>query len=299
MNGFCEAAAARLARGFCGGGLPEQRKVELYSNALEVKLYAEAPGEPAGPWSVPEIMDAFCAFQMLDAQLEAERPELNGLSLRGRFKALKPADRVESIVAQTYRVLKVIRRAAAAPGARFKIGERVVQVNYVENPFSFGLHITFTGLELLAALVATHLDMRRSPYPRAYEEALLTQYYEDAADQVRFLSDEDGNLVHFRRTLEFNRSCRQQCGNAHFTLGPERLEIDIPERFRDAARQPIDYFLCVEGVFHIIPGEALRDCGLAREELPRWAAREPDPGAGRPLYDLRLETETGDVDPSI
>jgi len=219
------------------------------------------------------------------------RPDLAGLTPRERFTAWRPDTRTRRLAAQVYRILKIPRRGVSAPGARLASSERVFQVNYVEAPFAFGLRVTFAGLELLAGFVAIYLDFKRQPFPEAYVEAMLSEYYEDIVAEIRYLSDEDGSVLHFRKQFAFNRHFRFQCCTARYTLTSERLEIETGERFADKRTYPVDFFLMIEGEFHIIPCEALVDGGLSREELPRWKARSPDPGDGLPEYNLRIKSE--------
>lgn len=297
MNGFAQAAAGRLMGLLPGRFLPEQRKIELYTHGLEVSL--ADPGPPEGPpgWDIPPVMDALVAFMLLEAQLETSHPGLAELPWGQRQAALAPRDRVQRVMAQVYRILRLLRRGVAAPGARLKNGEGVFQLNYVERPFAFGLRVTHAGLELLASLVALYLDLLRQPYPEAYLEALLSQYYEDIITEVRYLSDEEGSVLHFRKEMAFNRHCRLRCGNARFVLGPQHLEVAIGERFADPRAYPIDFFLLIEGEFHIIPAEALETGRLPRAELERWRARPPQPEHGGPAFDLRLRSEARDPGP--
>ena len=291
MNGFAQAAAARLMRTMNGRVLPECRKIELYTNSLEVKLFDPEPAPEPNHWDIPQVMEALNAFMLLDAHLEAGKPELAGLGLRERFKALNPATRTQRLTAQVYRILKVLRRGVSAPGVRLKSSERVFQVNYTEKPFAFGLRVTFSGLELLTGFVALLLDFERQPHAEAYVEAMLSQYYEDIIAEVRYLSDEDGSVLHFRKKFAFNRHFRFQCCTARFELGPTSLTIDIGERFNDKLAYPLDFYLLIEGEFHIVPCEALSNGVMAREELAAWKARQPDPDAGQGDFNLRVESE--------
>jgi hypothetical protein len=291
MNGFAQAASAHLLRSVSGRALPEWRKIELYTNTSEALLFDPDASGPANHWNQAPVMGALSAFMLLDAHLECERPELAGLTARERFLAWRPDTRTRRLTAQVYRILKILRRGVSAPGARLASAERVFQVNYVETPFAFGLRVSFAGLELLSGFVALYLDFKRQPFPEAYVEAMLAAYYEDIVAELRYLSDEDGSVLHFRKRFAFNRHFRFQCCTARYALTAERLEIEIGERFADKREYPLDFFLMIEGEFHIIPCEALENGGLSREALAEWKARRPDPGEGLPEYHLRLKSE--------
>lgn len=291
MNGFAEAAAARLMRDISGRVLPECRKIELYTNSPEVRIYDPDPEGRVNQWSIPQVMDALEAFMLLDACLECGRPGWMGMALRERLNALVPRSRTERLVAQVYRILKIIRRSVSAVDARLASMEHVFQINYIEHPFAFSLHISFEGLELLSGFVALYMNFRRSPHPESYVEAALSQHYEDILAEVRYLSDEDGSVLHFRKPFYFNRHFRFRCCTARFRFGPEHLEIDMGERFLDKGRFPLDFYLMIEGDFYIIPCEVMDDGKIARDALPQWKVRRPDPAEGLPEFGLRLESE--------
>lgn len=291
MHGFAQAAAAQLRLYGPGALLPQLRKIELYTNNLEVHLYAPDTAARANPWAIPQVMGALSAFSLLDAFLEREKPAMIGRNLRQRFAALQPSTRVERLTAQVYRILKIVRQGVSAAGCRLTSEERVFQINYVENPFAFALYITYAGLELLGGYVAVLLEYRRYPHPEAYVEAMLSEYYDDIVDEILYLSDEDGTALNYRKRLAFNRHFRFQCCTAKYRLTEDRLVIDIGERYADKQRWPIDFYLMLEGAFHIIPCEALTDNAIRREDLPRWRVREPEDCEGLPVYDLRLESK--------
>ena len=286
-----DLAALAMLSGLGGASsLPRERKIELYSNSSQVKLYNDKSSQDS-PWQRPEVAAALAAFAALETHFELLNPKLAGLGARERFLELAPKCRVERLAAQVFRILKIVRLGATAPGNRLKCEERVFQINYIGEPFSFGLRITLAGLDLLSGFTAAYLSGPLRPHSEAYQELLLNQYYEDIIAEIRYLSDEDGNVLHFRKTHDFSREFRYLCGGAKYLLQPQRIEIEIGERFADKARYPIDFFLQVEGEFYIVPCEVLGEgARLERGELLKWRIRQDfDPQYSR--YDLRAQSE--------
>ncbi|MGE4559948.1 MAG: hypothetical protein AB7E77_07095 [Desulfobulbus sp.] len=290
MNAFTEAAAVRLIRGTQGRRLPEYREIEMYTNASAIQLCEpEHTGEDNG-WNIPQAMDALEAFSFLDGYWESVNPQFAGLPLGQRLSRLDPTTHTQRLMGQVYRILRILRQGVSAPDARIRTGKRIFRINYVAPPYAFALHISFAGLELLTATTVVYLNSFRQWLPAAYLEAMLAEYYEDAANEIKYLSDEIGSVQQFRKTMVFNRHHRLRCGSARYTLTADALEIDVGPRYANSFLYPIDFFLLVDGVFHIVPAEALEEGRLPRKQLVDWQVRMPAPDAGPPEYTLRSES---------
>jgi hypothetical protein len=70
------------------------------------------------------------------------------------------------------------------------------------------------------------------------------------------------------------------------------IVFEIGEHHRDKARFPIDFFVVVNNLLHIIPVEALTDGRLPKAELDLWTARTVD-GVSLPSeFRMRFGRET-------
>ncbi|MBM9614110.1 hypothetical protein JWJ90_07395 [Desulfobulbus rhabdoformis] len=289
MNGFAEAGAERLTRNTQGRRLPEYRELEMYTNSSVIQLCDPECAEENNGWNIPQVMDALEAFSFLDGYWESVKPQFAGLPPEQRFIRLEPRTQTERIMGQIYRILKIIRQGIAAPDVRIQTGRGLFKMNYVAPPYAFALHISFGGLEILTASIVVYLNSFRQWFPEAYLEAMLGQYYEDAANEIKYLSDEIGSVQQFRKKMFFNRHHRLRCGSARYSLTSDSLVIDVGPRYANSFLYPIDFFLQVDGIFHIIPAEALEEGKLPREQLADWQVRIPIPEAGAPEYTLRAE----------
>ncbi|MDR3518139.1 MAG: hypothetical protein P4M00_20260 [Azospirillaceae bacterium] len=273
-----EDLAIDLAAGVANRlSLPEYRQIELYSHRKALK-FAEADAGP--PIPVPAIAGACRAFLILDAVLAAHHAAMEGETSWQRYRALPRTTMNEKLVAELYRILRVARLVAFHPKGHVECRNGIVKINATVGKDAVSLEITEAGLVLLESAVVYSLESRRQPYPDAYVEAVLTQYYCDIVAEVRRFFDEDRVLYQFRQKYVFNRHFRFDCDNPRLrseTRGDDDLiEIEIAAPYRDPARYPIDFFVMIGSELHIIPVEALADGTLSRAALERWRIRSPD-----------------------
>jgi hypothetical protein len=149
----------------------------------------------------------------------------------------------------------------------------IVCLNGAIDLCALSLEITAAGLDLLEAAVAWYLSSLTSPYPEAYVEAMLSEFFSDIVAEIKRFADEDRILYQFRRRAPFNRHFRFDCDNPKAVYESEFVQFEIGPLYRDPARYPIDFFAILEDGFHIIPVEALKDGRIDRKDLPRWRAR--------------------------
>ncbi|GEO80025.1 hypothetical protein [Pararhodospirillum oryzae] len=263
-----------LAAGVLGGATrrPEYRHLELYSKPAALS-FAPPVLDESRAWTA-RLAPACRAFFALDAFLGGA---VDGISTRERYKALPRATLTDKILAQVYRLLRVVRLVALSAEGRPERHKGLVILKVPAGKTILDLALTEAGLDLAVDMVAYAVAAPAQPYPDAYVEAMLMAWYADLTGEIRRFSDEDRTLHQFRQVMPFNRHGRFDCDNARFHMDPERLILDIGPMYRDAARYPIDFYLPVGDTVHIVPVEALDEGALPRDELSRWRLRSLDP----------------------
>lgn len=252
--------------------LPEHRQIELYTKRK--KLVFQDP-EPAQPLPA-DLLGVLVAHQLLEqALLAADDGLMDGVPSWQRYLALPRRTATDKLVAEVYRILRIVRIAAGHAHGHIEFDDGLVRVACVFQRCSLSLNITPVGLALLQSFVRVWLDAPRQPYGEAYVEALLGQYFADIVLEVRKFADEDRVLYQFHQRLYFNRHQRLDCDNPKFSVRDGRIRFEIGALYADPARYPIDFFVAVHDRLHIVPVEALDDGALAEADLPRWQTRTP------------------------
>ncbi len=253
--------------------LPEHRSVELYSTSLGL-AFAPPPPPPEVP--VPALAGACRAFLVLDAFLEFGPSGRRPRTPWQKYLSLPRETRGDKLVAELYRILRIAHELAFLQGGHVEMSHGIVKLNGVIDRVALSLEISAAGLTLLESAVAYYLESLRQPYPAAYVEALLSQYFVDIVGEVKRFSDQDRVLFQYQQKVPFNRHFRLDFGNPHVQRKDGRLEFEVGPLHRDPARHPIDFFVVIDEVLHIVPIEALQGGALPSEELSRWRARTPD-----------------------
>ncbi|THF55149.1 hypothetical protein [Pseudothauera rhizosphaerae] len=254
--------------------LPGYRQVELYTKRR--KLFF-AQGEEGRP-GLERLQLALAAFHQLEDHFAAADPSLfEGRSTWRRYLDLPRRNVIDKVAAELYRILRIVRIAALHRGGRCEAREGLLRLSCDFERCALDLNITPAGIDLLAGAVAVFLDSFRQPYPEAYTEALLAQYYVDIVAEVRKFGDEDRVLFQFRPPFEFfNRHFRFDCDNPKVAADADRLRIEVGRLYRDPVRFPIDFYLPLDDALFIVPVEALKDFTIDTAALARWRARLPD-----------------------
>ncbi|WP_454918076.1 hypothetical protein [Xanthobacter sediminis] len=283
---FMERLAADAAFGWPRRlALPEHRQIELYTKRKALSfLDDERPSE------VPlSAVAAVCrsAF-LMDAVLLGRHPGAPGRTSWQRYLDLPKASRTDKIVAELYRIGRIARTVAFHHHGHVEMRDAIVRFNGAIDRVALSLEITAAGLDLIEAMTAYWLAAAQSPYPEAYVEAMLAEYFFDVVAEIKRFADEDRILYQFRRPSPFNRHFRFDCDNPKSDVADGMLVFEIPPAHRDAARYPIDFFLMHSQVLHIVPVEATREGRIALDALPKWRARVPDdlslPASFRPRF---------------
>jgi hypothetical protein len=260
--------------------LPEYRQIELYTKKKNLSFAVHPPVDAA---PVPPIAGVVRAFAALDGHLGGgERPSWQ------TYLELPRATALHKLVAELYRILRVARRIAFHPQGHMEADDGIVRMNGAIDKVALSLEITQIGLTLLESAVAYYLGSLEQPYPDAYVEAMLCQYFADIVSEIKRFADEDRILYQFRQKMHFNRHFRFDCDNPRIEPADGRLKFALGERYVSALAYPIDFFVTHDDLLHIVPVEALSDCALALSDLPLWRARTPDghtlPAQFRPRF---------------
>ena len=260
--------------GMAGQGLslPEYRQIELYTKKKALSFAEESPSNPV----LAAVAKSCLSFMVLDAFLDSINPGLDGKTGWLKYLAL-PRDTLSTkLIAEVFRILRIVRIATLHPNGRVDVADGIIKMGGVVNRFSLILDITFVGLTLLESFVAYAIGSTRQPYPEAYVDAMLAQYFTDIMAEIKNFADEDRILYQFRQKIPFNRHFRFDCDNPKVEIKDGSCRFVMNEIHRDPFRTPMDFFAIMDGALHIIPVEALSDGTLPLSDLPRWRARTPD-----------------------
>jgi len=268
--------------------LPEYRQIELYSKRKTLHF--------AEPRPAPDFQDRVAgvcgAFMALDAFLESVHFAGENGPAWERYLALPRASLLDKLVAELYRILRVARAVAFHPHGHIEAENGAVKFNGAINRWALTLEITPVGLALLESAVAYYLAWQREPYPAAYAEAMLAEYFLDISGEIKRFADEDRVLYQFQRKQPFNRHLRFDCDNPKTLVSDSALEIETGPAYRAAALYPIDFFIVHADALHIVPAEALDAGKLPLAQLDKWRARTPDGMTLPACFRWRFSRET-------
>lgn len=265
--------AADLAAGSMSTlALPQHRQLEMYSRPMLLS-FAEAETTEL---PLAEIAGALRAFNALDAAIGPRDAECEGGVSWQRYRALPRRSGTEKLVAELFRALRLIWACIADRSGHIEWNNGLICFDRLAEASTVTMKITPAGLALLQSAVVYFLQVRRLPYPDAYVEAMLSEYYADIIAEIRSFSDENKSLYQFRRKLPFNRYLRLDCDNPKTRIIGEALLIDIGEAYRDPVRFPFDFYIIHDGGLHIIPVEALSDGRLPLAQLADWRTPLPE-----------------------
>ena len=267
--------------------LPEYRQIELYSKKKSLSFAVYPTPEPAPVAAIAGLCRAFAA---LDAFVGGgERPSWE------TYLGLPRDSGLAKLVAELYRILRVARRIAFHPQGHMEVDDGIVRMNGAIDKVALSLEITQAGLTLLESATAHYLATLDEPYPDAYVEAMLAQYFADIIGEVKRFADEDRVLYQFRQKFHFNRHFRFDCDNPKVEVAEGFLRVVLGERYVAALRYPIDFFVTLDDALHIVPVEALEGETLALADLPIWRARLPDGRTLPPHFRPRFAREVNVV----
>jgi hypothetical protein len=267
--------------------LPEHRQIELYTRK---KSLATGAPEAALP-EAARIAGACTACLLLQATFEADDPAQEGRSTWDIYRALPRNSSGDRAVAEIFRILRVVRKVALHRQATVAADGGLLRCFGTIDGTVLALDISPVGLALLESVVAYYLGSFSQPYSAAYVEAMLLRYFTDIGGEIRRFSDEGRSLFQFREPLRLNRHLRLDCDTGRVRITDEFCHFEISEASRDAARFPIDFFVVIRDMLHIVPVEALTNGAIAVADLPRWRARGTEGGALPASFRMRFAHE--------
>ena len=164
--------------------LPEHRQIELYSKrkALSFAATDVADGIP-----VTEIAGVCRAFVALDAALAGPGTAGGGTSWE-RCRNLPRFSATQRLLGELYRVARLVWVVASDARGRISYCDGLIDFDAIVAPSVLAAKITPAGLRLLESAIVYYLTSRLEPYPGAYVEAMLTEYYLDLLGEVRSYS---------------------------------------------------------------------------------------------------------------
>ncbi len=287
MDKLPELAGELAARSSTLLSLPEHRQIELYTRKKTLAVSASG----AGLAEAARVAAACTACLLLQASFESDDPANEGRTTWDIYRALPRNSSGERAVAEIFRILRIVRRVALHRQATVVADGGLLRFFGSIDGTVLALDISLAGLALLESVVAYHLDSFRQPYSAAYVEAMVLRYYADIVGEIKRFSDEGRSLFQFREPLRLNRHLRLECDTGRVRIIDDACQFDISEASRDAARFPIDFFVVIRDVLHIIPVEALSNGAIAVADLPRWRARGTEGGALPASFRMRFAHE--------
>jgi hypothetical protein len=287
MNKLPELAAELVARSSTRLLLPEHRQIELYTRKKTLAVSTAEAGLP----ETARVAAACTACLLLQATFEADDPAQEGRTTWDIYRALPRASSGDRAVAEIFRILRIVRKVALHREGTVVAEGGLLRFFGAIDGTVLALDISPAGLALLESAVTWYLDSFALPYSAAYVEAMLLRYFADIVDEVKRFSDEGRSLFQFREPLRLNRHLRLDCDTVRVRIAGDVCQFEIGEAHRDAARFPIDFFVLIRDVLHIIPVEALTGGAIALAELPRWRARGIEGNALPASFRMRFAHE--------
>ncbi|MET0386502.1 MAG: hypothetical protein ABW321_11115 [Polyangiales bacterium] len=257
----------------------EYRELDLYDRAKRLSFRERS--EPESPASVTtRIAAARFAQHALDDLLAAREPALSeGVTSWQRYLALPRATRIDKMVAEVFRIMRILRIALAHPSGHCDLRNGLVELSCTFQRCALSLSLTETGLDLLVGFIDYFLqasDGFSLPYSAAYHERMLGQYFTDIVAEIKTFADEDRILYQFMHPAFFNRHFRYDCDNPRVHWHDDHCELELNALHKNPLLFPIDFWIIDHERLHIVPVEVLRDGRLPLAELPRWRARTQD-----------------------
>lgn len=269
MSPSVKMAAAMVEAGRERLCLPEHRQIELHSKRKTLD-FAEGDDDQA-PYAL--LAGVVRAFHLMETLLAARYADGEAPASWAFYSRLPRDSGLDKVVSQLYRILRAAKLVLFHPHGHVEAIDGAVKINGFVGRVALSLEITPIGLTLLQSAAAYWALAQSSPYPLAYVEAMLNEYFFDVTGEIRRFADEDRVLYQFRRPRPFGRHFRFDCDNPKLKQDDDGVTIEIAPLYRDKARFPIDFFFVLDHALHIAPVEALNEGRIRRADLDKWRAR--------------------------
>lgn len=252
--------------------LPEYRQVELYTKRKKLPFAVDTSSKE----EFTSSLSLHTSAMLLESFLASRDLELmEGLSSWEKYLALPRVTVTEKMVAEIYRIFRVFRISATHRDGHIDVSEGLVRTSCTFKRCALSLNITPVGFKLMESFVYVYLNSFHQPYGEAYVELQLLQYFLDIVAEVHKFADEDRVLYQFRPRRFFNRHFRLDCDNPRYEFNDGHYRFDIGSLYADSVRYPIDFFVVIKDILHIVPVEALKDGYMPEADLIHWQTREP------------------------
>ncbi|MFP4418507.1 MAG: hypothetical protein ACOC4C_01830 [Fibrobacterota bacterium] len=207
----------------------------------------------------------------LEHSVPAIAERFNQISTQESLPAQFRSDDKMTIHCEVYRLLNVIRDAAANNISRISISEKGLYISYVQGNRETYLKTDSEFVEKL--LVLTIILIRLDNRAGEYSLGLLRSYYNELQQTINLFNHGNNSslspLSEKGTNLHPNR-CRVQ--QPWFTIEGNRLSVGRLKHsfFRNPSVAP-EYFIIVKGRQYVIPDEALvSDQSLSIYDLSKW-----------------------------
>lgn len=281
--------------------LPEYRELEMYTSKRRHdggvhagEAVSDGQARAPDPALLSQVLPSWITLHILESSFEvtAATP-LEGLTSWQRYQALPRRSLAEKIVAESYRLLRMVRVALQHPQGVLRGSGQRIELGCHANAYPLQLVISPVGLRLLDSLIHLYLQSReRSDLGPAYLDAMLLSYYTDLVAELRGFEDEDRVLCQFRPAILLNRHWRLECRNARYRVDNGYCLLQLGPRYADGQCHPIDFYLQLNDHHYRVPMEALvvppcpqniavdgqpLRCAIAMSELVGWRIGKAEP----------------------
>lgn len=270
--------------------LPERRQIKLYSQRRPLHF-----AEPPAALPLAQLAGAVRAFLLLDGYLAATLEHSDAPGSWQFYLNLPRKTATEKYLAQTYRILRTLRIVLLHPHGQVTLEDGTIRIKGIVGPSALLVEISSSGLTLLESVVSYYLQAVSSPYPAAYIEAMMAEYYFDIIAEIKRFEDEGRALYQFQRTKFFSRHFRFECDNPRINRLADEYEFVIGAAHPGTARFPIDFFVEIEDGLHIVPSEALQENRISTTNLTKWKAVTPDGTTLPASFRMRFGREVHEV----
>ena len=241
--------------------LPEQRELEMYTSkrrtgTSETMVDADARIRHE---LLPHVMPSWLTLQLVEASFTlGDGTHLEGMTSWQRYLALPRKSVAQKVIAESYRLLRIVRVSLQHPAGELKGTEQRIELGCNTNAYPLQLVISAVGLRLLDSLCHYYLraQLQHDVGP-AYLDAMVLAYFTDLVAELRGFEDEDRALCQFRPSVVLNRHWRLACRNPRYRVDEGYCLLQLGPRYADGQTHPIDFFIRLNECHYRVPMEAL------------------------------------------